>query len=236
MLEVQEPVMEPGPVVHRLKEPEPMVLKVVEGDRAALCHGSWGWCAILGVVAPMSEEVARLELEWADVGWPQKLGGEPPWGDGVICPLKHGAYLGEGGARPHHGDEGGLLLKSFSEPDKENIDELAVVDGVAEFTELVGKRLEPLTINPHLGVALDGVAELGVEGGDASIDVVLKELTKGRPQSSGVGGVTEDEIEDLGAHPLVDPLDDGEVVLHPARIRGLGDGVGADMAEEIAAA
>jgi hypothetical protein len=74
-----------------------------------------------------------------------------------------------------------LLLKSFSEPDEENIDELAVVDGVAEFTKLVDERLEPLTINPHLGVALDGVTELGVEGGDASIDVVLKELTKGRP-------------------------------------------------------
>jgi hypothetical protein len=102
-------------------------------------------------------------------------------GDGAICPLKHGAYLGEGRARPHHGDEGGLLLKSFSEPDEENIDELAVVDGVAEFAKLVGERLEPLTINPHLGVALDGVTELGVEGGDASIDVVLKELTKGRP-------------------------------------------------------
>jgi hypothetical protein len=69
----------------------------------------------------------------------------------------------------------------FSEPDEENIDELAVVDGVDEFAELISERLEPLTINPHLGVALDGVAELSVEGGDTSINVVLKELTKGRP-------------------------------------------------------
>jgi hypothetical protein len=95
--------------------------------------------------------------------------------------LKHGAYLSEGGVRPHHGDEGGLLLKSLSEPDEENIDELTVVDGVAEFTEFVGKRLEPLTINPNLEVTLDGVAKLDVEGGDASIDVVLKVLTKGHP-------------------------------------------------------
>jgi hypothetical protein len=71
MLEVQEPV------VRRMKEPEPMVLKVVEGGTSALCCGSWGWGAILGVVAPMSEEVAQLELERAG-GWPQKLGGEPP--------------------------------------------------------------------------------------------------------------------------------------------------------------
>jgi hypothetical protein len=46
----------------------------------------------------------------------------------------------------------------------------------------------------------------------------------------------EDEIEDLGGHPLVDPLDDGEVVFHPTRIRGLGDGVGINVAEEIASA
>jgi hypothetical protein len=55
-------------VVHRLKEPKPMVLKVMDGGRSALCRGSWEWGAILGVVAPMSEEVAQLELERADVG------------------------------------------------------------------------------------------------------------------------------------------------------------------------
>jgi hypothetical protein len=73
MLEVQEPV------VRHLKEPEPMVLKTVEGDRSALCHCSWGWDAILRVVALMSEEVAQLELERVDEGWPQKLGGKPSW-------------------------------------------------------------------------------------------------------------------------------------------------------------
>jgi hypothetical protein len=83
-------------------------------------------------------------------------------GDGAICPLKHGADLGEGGSRMHHGDEGGLLVKMFTESDKKNIDELAVVDGVAEFAELIGEGLEPLTINPHGGVILDGVVELGV--------------------------------------------------------------------------
>jgi hypothetical protein len=136
----------------------------------------------------------------------------------------------------HHGDEGGLLLKTFTESDEKNIDELAVVDGVAEFAELVGEGLEPLIINPLGGVTLDGVVELGVQGVDAGVNVVLKQLTEGRPKRGGVGGVAEDEIEDLGGHPLVDPLDDGEVVLYPARIRRLGNGVGVDVAEEIAAA
>ena len=54
------------------------MLKAVEVGRSALCRGSWGWGAILGVVAPMLEEVAVVELERADVGWPQKLGDEPP--------------------------------------------------------------------------------------------------------------------------------------------------------------
>ena len=76
MLEVQEPVVEPGLVVRRLKEP--MLLMAVEGDRSALCLGSWGWGAILGVVAPMVEEAAAVELERVDVGWPRRLGGEPP--------------------------------------------------------------------------------------------------------------------------------------------------------------
>jgi hypothetical protein len=68
------------------------------------------------------------------------------------------------------------------------------------------------------------------------VDIVLKQLTEGRPKRGGVGGITEDEIEDLGGHPLVDPLDDGEVILYPMRIRRLGNGVGIDVAEEIAAA
>jgi hypothetical protein len=62
----------------------------------------------------------------------------------------------------------------FTESDEKNIDELAVVDGVAEFAELVGEGLEPLTIKPHGGVTLDGVAELGVQGVDVGVDVVLK--------------------------------------------------------------
>jgi hypothetical protein len=65
---------------------------------------------------------------------------------------------------------------------------------------------------------LDSVAELGVESGDAGIDIVLEELSKGRPEGGSIGGVAEDEIENLSRHPLVDPLDDGKVILDPARI------------------
>ena len=141
-----------------------------------------------------------------------------PAGQIVVGVLEQGPDLRESGPRSHVRYHGRLRPEPVAEPLKEDGDELTIGHGVAEFAELVGERLEPLTINPHLGVALDGVAELGVDGVDASVDVVLKQLTKGCPERGGVGGVAEDEIEDLGGHPLVDPLDDGEVVLHPARI------------------
>jgi hypothetical protein len=53
-----------------------------------------------------------------------------------------------------------------------------------------------LAVDTDLRVSLDSVAELCVESVDACIDVVLKELAKGRPEPSGIGCVTEDEVED----------------------------------------
>jgi hypothetical protein len=76
MLEVLEPVEEPE-LVARLKEP--MVLRAVEVGRSAVCHGSWGWGAILEVVAPVQEEAAVVVLEPEGVGWPRRLGDEPLW-------------------------------------------------------------------------------------------------------------------------------------------------------------
>jgi hypothetical protein len=76
MLEVLEPVEEPE-LVTRLKEP--MVPRAVEVGRSAVCHGSWGWDAILEVVAPVQEEAAVVVLEPEGVGWPRRLGDEPPW-------------------------------------------------------------------------------------------------------------------------------------------------------------
>ena len=97
--------------------------------------------------------------------------------DGVTGPLKHGAHLGEGGGRPHHGDKRRLFFIAFAEADEENVDELPVVDGVPKLAEFVHDGLETLAVDADLRIALDGVAELGVEGVDAAVDVVLEELT-----------------------------------------------------------
>ena len=46
--------------------------------------------------------------------------------------------------------------------------------------------------------------------------------------------MTEDEVEDLRRHPLVDPLDDRKIILDPARIRVLWSNGDVDVLQEIA--
>ena len=129
-----------------------------------------------------------------------------------------------------------MLVESITEVVEKDLDELAIFNGVAEFTELIGDSLEALTVGANAGVTLNDAAKLRVEGADASIDVVLKKPAKGGPKGGGVGGVAEDQVEDLGAHPLVDPLYNSKIVFKPARIRGARDGVDVDVLKKIAPA
>ena len=111
---------------------------------------------------------------------------------------------------------------------------MAILNGVPKFTELVDDGLETLVVDADTGVDLNGAAELRVEGVDAGVDVVLKEPAKGGPKRGGIGGGAEDQIEDLGAHPLVDPLYNSEIIFEPARIRGTRGGVDVDVPKKIA--
>jgi hypothetical protein len=155
-------------------------------------------------------------------------------GHGAISPLQHGANFSEGGRWPHHGYEGRLLIKTLAETGAEDVDELAIGNRVPKFAELVGGGLDPLALDCERGVALNGVAELGVEAGDACVDVVLEELAERCPKISCRRSVAEHQIENLGGDPSVNPLDDGEVVLDPTSINWVWNGVGGDVAEEIA--
>ena len=76
---------------------------------------------------------------------------------GTIGPLEHGADLGEGRRWPHHGDEGGLLLEALTKPDEEDVDELAIVDGVAEFTEFVRDDFAALAVDTNRSITLHHV-------------------------------------------------------------------------------
>ena len=71
---------------------------------------------------------------------------------------------------------------------------------------------------------------------DASVDVVLEKLTKSRPESGSAGGGAEHQIEDLGAHPLVDPLYHSEIIFNPAGIRGAWRSAEVDVSQKVAAA
>jgi hypothetical protein len=136
---------------------------------------------------------------------------------------------------PHHRDEGRLLLEAIAKPLKEDVDELAIRHGIAEFAELVGHGLDTLVVDAQGGGPLDGVVDLGVEVVDPGIDVVLEELTQSRPERSDGGGLAEDEVEDLGGDTRVDPLDDGEVVSNPARICGVWNRVVGNVIMKAAA-
>ena len=158
-----------------------------------------------------------------------------PAGQIVVGVLEQGPDLREGGSRSHERYHGRLRLEPVAEPLKEDVDELTIGHGVAEFAELVRHRLDALAVDAQRGVPLRGVANRRVEIVDSGVGVVLEELAQGRPEGGSGGGLTEDEVEDLRGHAGVDPLDDGEVVRDPARIVGTRGGVGGDVISKIAA-
>ena len=98
-----------------------------------------------------------------------------------VSPLEQGPDLGEGRRGPHHGDEGSLLFEAIGETDEQDVDQLPIVNRITKFPKLVGDGLEALAVDTDMRIALHGVAKLGVETVDPSVDVVLEELSEGRP-------------------------------------------------------
>ena len=72
--------------------------------------------------------------------------------------LEERANFFEGGVGLEHGDEGLLLLKLITEVDEESIDESAILEVIAKFTEFVADGLDPLTEDGVRGVSLGGRA------------------------------------------------------------------------------
>ena len=135
--------------------------------------------------------------------------------------LEERANFFEGGVGLEHGDEGLLLLKLITEADEQSIDESAILDVIAKFTEFVVDGLDPLAEDGDRSVSLGGRAELGVERVDTCVRVVLEQLLEGDPELGGGGIIGRDQVEELGGDAGVDPLYNGEVIFHPTRIGGL---------------
>jgi hypothetical protein len=102
-------------------------------------------------------------------------------GHGAVRPGEHGADFGKGRRRPHHGDEGLLLVEALIEADEEDLDELFFLNGIAKFTEFIGNDVEALAVDPHGQVALGGVPKFRVERVDTGVGIVLEKLTEGCP-------------------------------------------------------
>ena len=143
--------------------------------------------------------------------------------------------LFEGRVGLQHGDEGLLLLELISEADEEGVDESAIVDVIAEFTDFVADGLDLLAEDGDRGISLGGCAELRVERVDARVGVVLKQLLEGGPEIGGGGIVGGDQIEELRGDACVNPLDDGEIIFHPASIGRLRRVGGIDVVAKAAA-
>jgi hypothetical protein len=149
--------------------------------------------------------------------------------------LQHGAYFGEGWGRPHHGDEGGLLVEILAEPNDNDVDELRVADGIAEFAKLVTDGLDALAEEVDRGIALGHVTKLGVQSVFPSVTIALKKLAKRAPDVGGGGAVVIKHVEDLSGDAGVEPLNNREIVFHPLRIMGLRKTVGGNVRPEVAA-
>jgi hypothetical protein len=84
-------------------------------------------------------------------------------------------------ARAHHWNKGHLLVELLAETNKESIDEGSIFNRIAELPKFIADSLDLLAEDGDGGVPLSDRAELGVEGIDAGVAVVLKELLKRGP-------------------------------------------------------
>ena len=95
------------------------------------------------------------------------------------------------------------------------VDEVFVIHQSTEVSEAVCHDLHVGAVVEDGEVALVEVAELGAEVDGASVLVVAEEVADAAPDGVGGVGVLGDHGEKLGGDAVVEPGDNGAVVLHP---------------------
>jgi hypothetical protein len=75
-----------------------------------------------------------------------------------------------------------------------------------------------LTVDTDGRIALNRVAKLRVEGGEASVNIILEQLAKGGPEIGSSGRLVKNKIENFRRDPCIDPLYDREIIFDPLGI------------------
>jgi hypothetical protein len=110
------------------------------------------------------------------------------------------------------------------------VDEIFVVHQGPETGEAIGHDLHARAVVEDVKITLVEVAELGTEVDGASVLVVAKEVADAAPYGVGDVGVFRDHGEKLGGDAVVEPRDDGAIILHPVAV-ALGGGAVDVVAE-----
>jgi hypothetical protein len=95
------------------------------------------------------------------------------------------------------------------------VDEIFVVHRSTKTGKAIGHDLHAGAVVEDDEVALVEVAELSAEVDGAGVLVVAEEVADTTPDGVGGVGVLRDHGEELGGDTVVEPGDDGAVVLHP---------------------
>jgi hypothetical protein len=137
------------------------------------------------------------------------------FGDALFFKLQHGTGLEERWQAPAERDVRDGVVKTRVEATNDVVDEILVADRSAEAGKAIRHDLHARAIVKDGQVTLVEVAEFGAEVDGAHVLVVAEEIADGAPE--GVRGVVVlgHHGEELGRDPIVEPGNDGAIVLDP---------------------
>ena len=145
------------------------------------------------------------------------------FGDSMFLELQHGSGLEERRQAAAKSDVGDRMMKSRVEAADDVVNEVLVVHRSTKAGETICHDFHARAILENGEITLVEIPELGAEINSASILVVAEEVADAAPEGVRGVGVLRDHGEELGRNAVVEPRDNGAVVLHPVVVAfGLG--------------
>jgi hypothetical protein len=179
---------------------------IARGTRLSRGRRSWG---VVGV--------ERLR------GSRKRVGAErDPFQDQLVSDLV------EGRERRATRDDGSKMIVPLVQPSEDVVNEVAVGDHAAEVAEGVGHALHLMTVVAHREVALDEVAEHGVEMKRARLAIADELVLEREPDLARSDVALIEDVQKLTGNRAEDPGDDDALHALPGRVidgRGIGENV-----------